>query len=149
MRLDARARAEPDVAQHRAGADLHAVAELDAALEHDADVEHDVGAESYAAAQVEARRVGQAHAGAHQDLGGAALVGALEPRQLHGVVGALGFAGDQAWGLRRGAAVGARHREDVGEVVLALRVVVLQAGEIAAQRRRVVCKEPGVDLVDA
>ncbi len=45
--------------------------------------------------------------------------------------------------------VGERHRDDVGQVVLALRVVVLQVAEITAQRPRIEGDETGVDLVHA
>ena len=51
---------------HAVRADAHAVAELDLAFEDAADVDLDVAAAAQRAAQVEARRIGEAHARVHQ-----------------------------------------------------------------------------------
>ena len=71
------------------------------------------------AAQVEARRVGQAHAGLHQRLGLGALVAALQVGQLQRAVDAqhLGLAMAPRGHHRH--AFGHGHRHDVGQVVLA------------------------------
>src|SRR5690606_25089163 len=103
------------------------------AFQHDVDVDLDVAAGVDFAAQVEAGGVGQAHAGAHQRLGGASLVHALQASQLQRIVGALGLAGDGAGGDGGRPALVAGDREDVGEVVLALGVVVAQGRQPAAQ----------------
>ena len=67
--LDHRAGGDARIADHAVRADAHAVAELDLAFEDAVDVDLDVAAAAQLAAQVEARRVGQAHAGFHQRLG--------------------------------------------------------------------------------
>ena len=83
---------------------------------------------------VEARRVGQAHAGFHQRFGALALVAAFQVGQLQRAVDAqhLGLAG-RGRGHHRHA-FGHRHRDDVGQVVLALCVVVLQRHHPARER---------------
>src|SRR5690606_31855046 len=133
MRLHDGAGGEFDVTQAAEGADTHAVAQHHPAFQHDVDVDLDVAAGVDFAAQVEAGGVGQAHAGAHQRLGGAALVHALQASQLQRIVGALGLAGDGAGGDGGRPALVAGDREDVGEVVLALGVVVAQGRQPAAQ----------------
>jgi hypothetical protein len=100
------------------------------------------------AANVEARRVGQAHAGFHQRFGPGALAAALEVGQLHEAVHAehLGVV------LRRRGhhrhALGHRHGDDVGQVVLALHVVVLQRRDPALQRCGGRGHHAGVDLAN-
>jgi hypothetical protein len=87
--------ADAGVADHAVRADAHAVAQRDRAFEDAADVDLDVAAAAQRAAQVEARRVGQAHAGLHQRLGLAALEAALQVGQLQRAVDAqhLGLVG--------------------------------------------------------
>ena len=58
------------------------VAELDTALEDAADIDLDIAAAGEFAAQVEARRIGEAHARLHQRIGPAALQRALELGEL-------------------------------------------------------------------
>jgi hypothetical protein len=65
------------------GADAHAVGQRAPAFEDAADVDLHILPQLQRAAQVEARRVGQAHAGFHQRLGLAALEAALQVGQLH------------------------------------------------------------------
>ena len=79
-------------------ADAHAVAELDPALEDAVDVDLDVAAACELAAHVEARRVGQPHAGLHQRLGAHALIAALQIGELRRAVHAqhLGLVGAAA-----------------------------------------------------
>ena len=129
-------------------ADAHAVAELDLAFEDAADVDLDVAAAAQRAAQVEARRVGEAHALVHQPLGGAPLVAPLEVGELRRAVDAehLGLAGGAHADHRRSA--GDREADDVGEVVLAGGVVVLQRRQPALQRRGRRRHHAGVDLGD-
>jgi protein-disulfide isomerase-like protein with CxxC motif len=76
-------------------ADAHAVAQRDLAFEDAADVDLDILPQLQRAAQVEARRVGQAHAGLHQRVGLAALEAALQVGQLQRAVDAqhLGLVG--------------------------------------------------------
>src|SRR5690606_7754832 len=82
MGADLGAGGQLDIAQPAERADAHAVAKHHPAFEHHVHVDLDVAAGLDRAAQVEAGRVGQAHAGAHQGLGGTALVAAFQLRQL-------------------------------------------------------------------
>src|SRR3546814_1586489 len=71
--------------------DAHALAERDATFEHDIDVDLDILLGGDLAADVDARRIGEAHAQRAQRPHLAALEGAFELRKLPRVVGALGL----------------------------------------------------------
>ena len=147
-RMDHRAGTDDRIADHAVRADAHAVGQLDAPFEHAVDVHFDVAAAQQLAAQVEAGRVGQAHARVHQLLGPRALVAPLQLGQLARAVDPqhLGVAARMRGDHRH--AVGDGHRDDVGQVVLALRVVVAQAAEPALERRGGRGHHAGVDLAD-
>src|SRR5690606_19534116 len=70
-------------------ADAHAFAQRDPAFEHDVDVDLDIGLRGDFAADVHARRIGEAHARRAQCAHLAALERAFELRELPRVVGAL------------------------------------------------------------
>src|SRR5690606_24300450 len=131
--LDAGAGADAGVADHAVGADAHAVAELDLAFEDAIDVDLDVAAHGERTAHVDARRIDQRDALFHQAAGDVALVDALELRQLQLVVDAERLG--KGVGLHGGDldAVSHGQADDVGEVVLALGVVVADAPEPVAQ----------------
>ncbi len=133
--MDHRAGLDARVGDDAVRADAHALAQLDAALEEAVDVDLHVLRAGEFAAQVEARRVGQAHAGLHQPMGLAALPGALQRRQLHGAVdaGHLQFVRRLLRDDRH--AFVHRHLHHVGQVVLALGVVVGEPAEPALERR--------------
>ena len=133
MRVHHRAGAELDVLQPAERADAHAVMQHHAALQHHVDVDFDIRADADRAAHIQPRRIGQAHALAHQRLGLAPLEAALEHGKLQRVVGAVGLAPAQAAGGHRRPAFGRGHGEDVGQVILALGVVVAQPGQPPAQ----------------
>ena len=82
-------------------------------------------------------RLEQAAAGLGLDRGEVGPV--VDPHRHREVVGEVG--GDRVAGLAQG-------REDVGQVVLALGVVVGEPGERGGQRRRVEGVGAGVDLAD-
>ena len=130
------------------GADLDVVGELDRAFEHAADVDPHVAAASERAAHVDARGVGKRGARLHQRVGGARLHDALDRRQLRAVVDAehVRFVGGDVR-LDRDA-LAHRHRDDVGQVELALRIVVVERRDKAAEQRGRRRQRTRVDLVD-
>ena len=132
--LDAAACGDFDVAQHAVGADADAFAEHDLALEHAIDIDGHVAPAREAAAHVDARRIRQRGARLHQACGRLPLENALELGQLRLAVDAQRFPGRA--GLRRTDRHLVRHRgrDHVGEVILLLRVLVLQAGEPGFRR---------------
>ena len=148
-RVDHRAGTEGRVGNHAVGADAHAFAELDPALEDAVDIDLDILAADQLAAQVEARRVGQAHARDHQLVGAAALVGALELGQLGRAVdaGDLHRVADPV--PEHARAVGDRELHDVGQVVLVLGVAVVESRQPAAQQAGRHRHDAAVDLGDA
>ena len=125
-REDLGVRADHAVAQHDVRADAHAVAELDLAFEDHVDVDVHVASDLDRAAHVEARGIGERHALRHQLLRAPAAVDGFDFGQLQLVVHAqhLVFAvGDDR--RDRHPVLDGLH-DHVGQVVLALRVVVLE-----------------------
>ena len=147
-REDLGVRADHAVAQHDVGADAHAVTELDGAFEDHVDVDVDVAADLDRAARIEARGVDEGHALRHQLLRAPAAVDGFHFGQLLLVVHAqhLVFAvGDDR--LDRHPVLDCLYHH-VGQVVLALRVVVLDASEPALELRRRRGHQPRIHLVD-
>jgi hypothetical protein len=102
--------------------------ELDAALEHAIDVDRDVAPAQQFAAHVDARRVASVTPAVHQAFGDIALVHALQFGQLQLAVHALGFPGGIGMRGRHRHALADSPGDDVGQVVLALRVALPSAG---------------------
>ncbi len=134
--------------EHAVRADADVVGQRDLALEHAADVDRDVAPAAERAANVDPRRVHNRGAGLHQRAGEARLHEALDRRELRAVVDAerhRRIRGDVRFHRNAG---GDRQRDDVGQVVLALGVVVLERSDEAAQERRRRCQRAGIDLGD-
>eukprot|EP01136_Pigoraptor_vietnamica_P017581 Opistho-1_new@62939 len=144
--MDHRACLDAHVGNDAVRADAHAFAQRHRAFEHAVDVDVDVGAAAQRAAQVETRRVGQAHALFHQRVGLAQLPGALQRRELGRAVDA-GHLQRVGHDMRhhRHAVVG-RELHDVGQVVLALGVLVVQARQPALEQPRGRGHHAAVDL---
>ena len=124
-------------------ADAHAVAELDVAFEDHVDVDLDVAPDADLAAHVEARRIGEAHALRAQRARRAQLERAFELRRAATGSLAPSASSGSVHDARISAALNSRGglREHVGQVVLALRVVVAtgaasQRCSAVARRRR-------------
>ncbi len=136
------------VAQHAIGANPDPVAEHHIAFDDHVDVDHRVTTVTQTATQIETCRVDQRQAGEHQRARLAALVAALEHRQLLPVIdpGNLFLAG-RCQRLHDHAVAG-RQRDDIGQVVLALGIVVAEPPEPVAQLRGRHGHDAGVDLAD-
>ena len=147
-RVDHRAGGDHRVAHQAVRPDANPVAELHMAFEDAVDVDLHVGAAAQFATHVQAPRVGQANPGVHQRGGLGALEAALEVGELHGAVHTQHFGVARRCGGGDGHALGDRHRDDVGQVVLALGVVAGQRGEPAFEVRGGRGHHAGVDLVD-
>ena len=128
--------------------DAHPIAEHDLPFEHDIDVDEDVAAGAYAASDVDSRGVGDARTFVHEGFGETPLVEPLQCRELHAIVDAEHL----LEGLRRDGAD--RHSfldrkgDDIGEVVLALRVVAAHTLEPTPHVSGTSCEDPRVDLRD-
>ena len=129
-------------------ADAYVVAERNATFEHDIDIDFDVVSCSDAAAQIEARGIGDAHTLRHQVARGTQLIMSFELRQLPGVVGT----GDRicvgAGDRERGCAILRRETEHVGQIKFALCIAITQSRQPAAQRCGVGRDHAGVDRAD-
>ncbi len=125
-RLDHRACADLRIPDAAVGTDSDVVRQADPAFEDAVDIDLDITAANQLAAQIEAGRIGQSDPGFHQLLGGALLEPAFQMRQLQRAVDTqhLGFVSGHCMNHRH--AVGNRHRDDIGQVILALAIVVGQ-----------------------
>ena len=142
VRMHHRAGRERRVADAAERADADFVAELDEAFEDHVDVDLDVAPDAHVAADVEAHGIGETDAGRGERRRAKALVEPLERRELPRVVRAEHFLRVRA--LRRFGRLAflVRLREDVGEVVLALRVLVGQVVDPDAKAPRVGGEDP-------
>ena len=147
-RKDLGALAQRDVAQHAVRSDAHAVAEPHPTFEKAVHVDRHVAPAFELAAHVDARRIGKAHARFHQALRLAALIGALkqcelalriDSRDFHRIVD---LDADDAHALVHG------ERDDVGEVVLLLRILGADLAEPAGEALAVQRHEAGVDFAN-
>ena len=119
---DDRARAEYDVFQHAVRAHAHAIAQHALAFNQHIDVNHHILPAAQRAAQIKARRVPQGHAVAHQPLRLAVLESAFQRRQLRAVIDAGGEMVRRHLHRAHRHALARRHRNQVGQIQLALRI---------------------------
>ena len=146
--LDHGAGCDRGVSHHAVRADLHPIAQMHRALEHAVHIDLDVGAAVQLATQVEPRRVQKANAGVHERVGALTLHDALELGQLLRAVHAQHFRGRGGLGRDDRDTVGHRHRDHIGQVVLALGVAVVQSRQPVAKATRRRRHRTGVDLAD-
>ncbi len=128
-----RARAHTHIAQHGVGPHAGAVGQMHFAFEHAAHVDEHIAATVQRAAHVDAARVGQGDARVEQAARSAQLHHALQMRELAAVVHAEHIVRVGHGGGAHRHTVGHGQGHHVGEVVLALRVVVAQLAQPAAQ----------------
>ncbi|MNF88141.1 hypothetical protein D3C84_706280 [compost metagenome] len=131
--LDDHAFAQGAVLDHAVRADHHVVFDDHFAFEDYVDIDQHITAYRNVTANIETCRVAQRHTLSHQTATGAQLIMPLQLGQLLAVVGALHF--HRVVGLFGGddQAVTHRHGNHVGQVVLALRIVVGQAAHPVAE----------------
>ena len=149
IRLEPRAGGQPGVAHHAANPDDRAVTQAYVAFQDRAGLDQDVATGGNATANLNRIRVGHAHAGVHQFVAPAPLKRTLELGQLTHVVGAQGFFGIPAAHRVDPGAVARGNLDTVGQVVLALAVVVAQPTEPAGQAIGIGGQDPAVDFGDA
>src|SRR6266568_4677366 len=146
-RLDRRAGRDPHVLQYAICADCDLVAEPHVTLEDAVDVNRDVTAAAEVPAHITARGVGDAHALLQKRLDRIALVDAFKLRELAAAVDAERF--PRGIGLRRrhGDPFARRERDDIGQVILLLGVLVFQPDEPVFQLLGRGHDDTGVDFV--
>ena len=108
------------------GANGHAVGQLDPAFEHATDIDTDIATANEFAAHIDPRRIEQVHALFQQRLGQIELVAAFQLGQLHLAVDAGHFPFRRRLGRHDRHPIGHRLGHDIGQVILALGIVVLQ-----------------------
>ncbi len=131
--VDARTGADRRVADHAVRPDSHVVGQRDAAFEYAVHVDRDVAATFECAAHVEASRIGERHTGHQQRLGDIVLMNPFELGKLLLAIHAERFPRFVRLGGDDFEPGFDRHLDRVGQVELALCIVVFQRGEPAAE----------------
>src|SRR6266480_1962287 len=144
--LDARARADRHALQHAIRADRHAVAEIHPAFEHAIDVDRYVAAAGKDSTHVAARGIGERHALLKERSGELALVNALHLGELTAAVHTERLPRRVRLDCGHGYALLRCERDDIGEVILLLCVVVLQLREPGLEFLGRCHDDSGVDL---
>ena len=145
-RVNDRASADVGVANDAVRAHAHLVAQAHVAFKNAADIDLNVLPAAQRAAHVQPRWVGQAHAVIHQLVGLRPLIATLQVSQLMWTVNTKHFGltgrkrADDGHALRHG------HGHDVGQIKLALHVVVLERHHPLGQQRRGRRHDAAVDL---
>src|SRR3990167_2827118 len=136
------------VDNHAVGADLHIVAQRHVAFKDAVDVDAAILAYADTAANVDTGRIDQRSARHHQLVRQLLLVHALQPGQLPLVVDAFHFHRviHQTTDHRHVVIIGQLHY--IGQVVLALRIVVRDLGQPGLQIQRVRQHDAGVHFAD-
>ena len=137
------------ILDHAVGTDAHPVAEHHLAFEDAVHIDEAVATDAQLAAHIEACGISQTDTGIEQGLCDLSLIDALEFGELRLAVDAEGLV--HRCGLRTDHrhALGDRHRDDIGEVILFLCVVIGQRGKPAFERGGGRHQNAGIDLPDA
>ncbi|MNQ79185.1 hypothetical protein D3C85_941190 [compost metagenome] len=146
--FDMRARSDADVAQHAMRPDAHAIGQGHLAFEHAAHVDEHIAAAAERTAHVKARGIGQRHAGFELAAGLLTLPAALELGLLDAAVHAQRFPGRAGLGRAHRHVIGHGQSDHIGQVVLALGIVVVDAGQPVLELRGRRAEDAGVDFLD-
>ncbi|CAI8931470.1 hypothetical protein EMIT0P12_50140 [Pseudomonas sp. IT-P12] len=130
--LDHNALAQGTVLDHAIRADHHIVFNDHLAFEDHVDVDQHIAADADFTAHIEACRITQGHPLRHQAACGTQLIITLELGQLLAIVGALHFHGIVGLLGSHHQPIVDRHGNHVGQVVLALGIVIGQTAHPAA-----------------
>ncbi len=145
---DLRVGADCHVAEHAIGADARAIPQHHTPVEHAVDVDRHVAAAHEFAAHVDACRIGQRHTLLEQRVCNVALMHPLQFGQLDPAVDPFRLPLAVRMDRVDRALIRNGQTDDVGEVVLALRVVVGDSAEPALERRSRGDQDAGVHLTD-
>ena len=133
-RMNHRARRNFGICNHAIRANAHALPQADLAVKHAIHINLDILRAGQRAAHIQPRRVSQPHALLHQANGQALLIHAFQFGQLHRAVDAGDLRGIKNLVRHHGHAVSHRKLHDVGQVILVLRILVVQTRQPAAQQ---------------
>src|SRR5665647_899126 len=145
---DGRAVADLDIGERGVGSEDDVVTDGAGTVDLGLRVDRHVAAERDVSVDPRRGRVDDGHSGAHPALDDAAVELGTEPRQLDAVVDTLGLPHVLDQMRAHPKAFGANDPQDVGEVLLALRVVRAHLGQRLAQDQGVERVQAGVDLGD-
>jgi len=137
-----------DISQHTVRADADIIGQRHFSFEHTIDINDDISAAIQLAAHIEARRIENHHPAIGELLRIVALIDALQLGQLQFAVYPQHFP-SRVWvaGFDRHALTH-RHGDGIGQVVLALRVVVLQLAQPARELGAGCDENAGIDFTD-
>ncbi len=148
-RRDARTGGDAAVFDHAVGGDADVISQFDAAFKNAIHIDADIAAAAQFATDVDARRIGQRDPGFQQRRGLVALMHALQRGELQFAIHAFGFPTGVGMCGNDGQTFAHSERDNVGEVVLALRILFAQHGQPARQRGGGRDEYAGVDFADA
>ena len=148
IRADLAVVANYAVFQHAAGTDFHAVAQLDRTFNNYVGINRDVATVYKFPTQIKTRRIQQHYAGQQQLFRLFCLINALKSRQLQAVIHAFHFTQARWMDRLNFLAVGMCQRDDIGDIELTLRVVVVQHPQPALQIAPVGHQDAGIDFID-
>ena len=146
-RMDHRACSDRRIGDHTVGTDLHVVSQADAAFEYTVDVNRHILSTLQVAAYIKARRIGNPHTTFHQPVRQPLLEGALQLRQLQRAVHTchLHRIGDLV--RYHLDTIGHSKLHDVRQVILLLRVVIVQPGQPGFELARRQGHDAAVDFL--
>src|SRR5882762_3075411 len=146
--FDARAGAYRHALQHAIRADRHAVTQLHFVFKHAIHVDRHIAAAGKTPAHVAARWIGERHPLLQERSGKSALVDALQLGELAAAVHSERLPHRVCMDCRHRYALLRCERDDIGEVILLLRVIVLQLREPGLELLRRCHDDAGVDLAE-
>ena len=136
------------VFDHTAGANFDAVAKLNVAFKDNVSINLNISPVRQGPAQIETRWIAQHYAGQQQLFGLLRLINALETRKLQTVIHAVRFTDARRMNGGNFTPFVVRHRNDIGDVVLTLRVVVIELRQPALHICAIGNQDTGVDLLN-
>ena len=136
------------VFNHTASADFDAVAQRDVTFQDNVSIYFNVAPVGQRATQIETRRIAQHNAREQQLFCLLGLVNTLKTGKLETVVYPVRFADTRRMNGSNLTPFLVSHRNDVGDVVFTLRVVIVESGQPALHIRTVRNQDAGVDLLN-
>ena len=147
-RQDRAAGGDRHIAQYAVRADVDVVSQRNRTFKHTSDIDAHVAPAGQRAANVDARGIRDPRAGFEQRFRSPVLDYALRKHQLCAIVDAAHFAFIVSDLRGDGNALGNSHRDDIGQVILALCVVRHELRDPACEQCGRRSDESGIDLVD-
>ena len=129
-------------------ANLHAMAQRDVTFDDNVSINFNISPVNERTAQVKTRRIAQHHARQQQFFCLLGLVNAFQTGKLQTVVDAFDFTQTIGMNGRDFTTFLISQRNDIGDIVFTLRIVIGQFRQPALHVRAVCNQDPGIDFLD-